>query len=129
MITTGRIGLAWTDNADNEEGFIIEHKTEADETYVQIGMVDSDVTFFLDKDLPESTNCFYRVRSYNAVGTSTYSNEYSAKTKSSAGYSATEHTITGAFDGAVSVYATDVDSDGDVDVLGAATTESEYSTR
>ncbi len=32
----------------------------------------------------------------------------------------TEHTIKGDFDGAYSVYATDVDGDGDVDVLGAA---------
>jgi CSLREA domain-containing protein len=32
----------------------------------------------------------------------------------------TEHTVDGAFDGALSVYAADVDQDGDVDVLGAA---------
>ena len=32
----------------------------------------------------------------------------------------TEHTVDGAFDGAFSVYATDVDGDGDMDVLGAA---------
>ena len=32
----------------------------------------------------------------------------------------TEHTVDGAFDGAVSTYATDVDGDGDMDVLGAA---------
>ncbi len=32
----------------------------------------------------------------------------------------TEHTVDGAFDGAVSVYAADVDGDGDMDVLGAA---------
>jgi uncharacterized repeat protein (TIGR01451 family) len=34
----------------------------------------------------------------------------------------TEHTVAAAFDGAVSVYAADVDSDGDLDVLGAAIT-------
>jgi hypothetical protein len=34
----------------------------------------------------------------------------------------TEHTIDGAHDGAQGVYATDVDGDGDVDVLGAAST-------
>jgi len=32
----------------------------------------------------------------------------------------TEHTVDGAFDGAASVYAADVDGDGDTDVLGAA---------
>ena len=32
----------------------------------------------------------------------------------------TEHTVEGAFDGAMSVYSTDVDGDGDADVLGAA---------
>lgn len=30
------------------------------------------------------------------------------------------HTVNGVFDGARSVYATDVDSDGDIDVLGTA---------
>jgi hypothetical protein len=33
----------------------------------------------------------------------------------------TEHTIDDSFDGAQSVYAADVDGDGDIDVLGAAT--------
>jgi hypothetical protein len=32
----------------------------------------------------------------------------------------TEHTVDGAFDGAVSVYAVDVDDDGDMDILGSA---------
>jgi hypothetical protein len=32
----------------------------------------------------------------------------------------TEHAVDGAFDGAASVYATDIDGDGDLDVLGAA---------
>ncbi len=32
----------------------------------------------------------------------------------------TEHIIAGSFDGAISVYATDIDGDGDIDVLGAA---------
>ncbi len=32
----------------------------------------------------------------------------------------TEHTVDGTFDGAISVYAADVDGDGDTDVLGAA---------
>ena len=37
------------------------------------------------------------------------------------GTSWTEHTVDGNFDGAASVYSTDVDGDGDADVLGAAT--------
>jgi hypothetical protein len=32
----------------------------------------------------------------------------------------TEHILNGSFDGAHSVYAADIDDDGDVDVLGAA---------
>ena len=38
----------------------------------------------------------------------------------SLGYSPVEHTVDGSFDGANSVYAQDVDGDGDMDVLGAA---------
>ncbi len=35
----------------------------------------------------------------------------------------TEHTVDGAFDGGYSVYATDLDGDGDTDVLAAAFTD------
>jgi hypothetical protein len=41
------------------------------------------------------------------------------------GLSWDEHTVAGEFDGANSVYATDVDGDGDVDVLGGARFESD----
>jgi len=37
----------------------------------------------------------------------------------SAGTSWTEHTIDGSFDGAASIYAVDIDGDGDMDILGA----------
>jgi hypothetical protein len=39
----------------------------------------------------------------------------------------TEHTIDGNFDGAISVYATDMDDDGDVDILGAASSADDIS--
>ncbi len=37
----------------------------------------------------------------------------------------TEHTVDGSFNSAISVYAADVDGDGDVDVLGAATSDND----
>ena len=43
----------------------------------------------------------------------------SARARAGSAIFSTEHTIAGNFDGAYSVYATDVDGDGDVDVLGA----------
>jgi len=48
-----------------------------------------------------------------------------ASVRASRSLTFTEHTITDSFDGARSVYATDVDGDGDVDVLGAAYSDDE----
>jgi len=44
------------------------------------------------------------------------------------GMSWAEHTVDGEFDGAVSVYSEDIDGDGDMDVLGAATGADESTT-
>jgi hypothetical protein len=72
--------LSWGDNSDNESGFKIDRKAGAGGSYAQIAVVGINVTTYRDQGLIESTTYYYRVRSYNDVGHSPYSNEDSNTT-------------------------------------------------
>lgn len=82
LSSTAGITLKWTDNADNEDGFIIERMTSPG-TFEELNPnpavgpstgTGSTVTF-LDEDVIPGNTYIYRVRSYNALGNSAYSNE------------------------------------------------------
>ena len=73
-VSSDQINLSWTDNSTNEDGFKIERKTAAG-TYSEIDQVGENVTSYSDTYLSASTIYTYRVRSYNTVGNSSYSNE------------------------------------------------------
>lgn len=72
-----QVGLSWTDNSPNEEGFKIERKLGTGE-WTEIGSVGANVTTYIDTTgLPENNYYSYRVRAYNAATISDpdYSNE------------------------------------------------------
>lgn len=76
-----RIDLSWTDNADNEDGYKIERKSNAvGSTFAQYATVGPNVTSFADTGLTALSTYFYRIVGFNADGQSSYSNEASAKT-------------------------------------------------
>jgi len=81
VVSSTQIDLSWTDNASNEEGFYIERKT-GEEGYAVIAIVGADVTTYSDTGLTPETTYYYRVKAYNGVGESAYSNEASATTPS-----------------------------------------------
>ncbi|MBI9098405.1 MAG: fibronectin type III domain-containing protein, partial [Spirochaetaceae bacterium] len=68
-----QIDLTWTDNSDNEEGFKIEQSTDGS-VFSQIITVTADITSFSVTGLDAETQYFYRVRAYNSIGNSDYSN-------------------------------------------------------
>jgi hypothetical protein len=72
-----RIDLSWTDNSDNEDGFVIERINDNSEFIVGAG-----VTSYSDTGLFENTAYSYRVRAYNDTGDSSFSNTASATTPS-----------------------------------------------
>jgi titin len=74
-----QINLSWTDNADNETGFKIERKTGAG-AYAQIDTVGENVSSYQDTTVSSDTQYHYRVRAYNPIGDSSYSNEDDATT-------------------------------------------------
>ncbi len=73
------IYLTWTDNSDNETGFIIE-RWSMGAAWTTVGVVGADVTSYTDSPLSYSWEYHYRIRAYNASGNSDYSNETSAWT-------------------------------------------------
>ncbi len=78
-IGSQQIDLAWTDNADNEDGFKIESH-DGDGNFTEIAVVGANVTMYNDIGLTETTTYTYRVRAFNNDGDSNFSNEASATT-------------------------------------------------
>ena len=69
-----QINLTWEDGA-GESGYQIERCTGAGcSAFAQIAVVGSSVTTFANTSLTSATTYRYRVRSYNASGSSLYSN-------------------------------------------------------
>lgn len=80
VASASRIDLLWRDNSNNESGFRIERQIGTGE-WSQIATVGPNVTSFASTGLKSQTNYGYRVRAYNDIGTSAYSNVVSAKTR------------------------------------------------
>jgi len=78
--STSLINLSWTDNSNFEGGFKIERWNGAG--YTHINTVGPDIRTYGDSGLASSTTYIYRVRAFNSVGDSAYSNESSARTLS-----------------------------------------------
>jgi subtilisin family serine protease len=67
------ITLSWTDNATGEAGYKIERRSEAG--FSEIAVVGPDTNTYTDSNLDPETGYAYRVRAYNHIADSFYSNE------------------------------------------------------
>ncbi|HEX6629032.1 MAG TPA: fibronectin type III domain-containing protein [Gemmatimonadaceae bacterium] len=80
-----RINLAWTDNSTDESGFRVERAPDvngAPGTFTLIASVAANVTTYGNTGLVIGTRYWYRVRAYNGVGNSAYTNIADATTLS-----------------------------------------------
>lgn len=77
---SGTINLSWNDNAANEDGFKVERSTD-NRNWTQIAVIGPDASTYTDSGLARNKTFHYRVRAYNQLGNSSYSNTASAKAK------------------------------------------------
>jgi hypothetical protein len=67
------VELTWTDNSNNENGFIIERESQGPDAFVVIDTVSANNNLYVDNTVSYATYN-YRITSYNAFGQSAYSN-------------------------------------------------------
>jgi len=78
-VSSSQINLVWTDNSSLEDGFKIERSLNGG-SWTQIATVGRNVTGFASTGLAANKTYSYRIRAYNILGNSPYSNTASAKT-------------------------------------------------
>lgn len=76
---SGDVELSWEDRSDNENGFILERKLQADSLFAVIDSVTADQISYTDPGLVDSTTYVYRIRAFNDFSMSNYSNEAQAE--------------------------------------------------
>ena len=75
-----QIDLAWRDNSTNETVFRVQRRLDGSRVWIEIGATAANATGFSDAGLQPSTTYHYRVRAFNYVGTSAFSNQATATT-------------------------------------------------
>ena len=75
-----QINLSWVDNSSTEEGFLIERSLNGNSFQV-IYTAGPNVTAYASTGLQNNTRYYFRVRAFNALGSSAYSNTANARTK------------------------------------------------
>jgi hypothetical protein len=73
--------LNWSCTATNEDGFKIERSLSSGSGWSQIATVGINAHTFTNTGLTSNTRYYYRVRSYNRIGNSAYSNIVNAKAR------------------------------------------------
>lgn len=81
-VSGSQINLAWTDNANNEDEFVISRATASGGPYTAIATVGANVTSYNNTGLTAATTYYYVVYAQNVGGESDSSNEASATTQS-----------------------------------------------
>jgi hypothetical protein len=72
------IALAWTDNADDEVGYIVQRSVDGFH-WVEVADLGASAEDFIDTGLLTGETYSYRVYAYNSIGNSAYSNEAAAR--------------------------------------------------
>lgn len=78
---TQSISVSWTDNAKDEQGYVIEYSTD-NKNFTEAGRVGANTTSFTATGLQKEKTYYFRVKAYGADGLeSVYSNVLTTETK------------------------------------------------
>ena len=77
---TDRININWSDMSNNEDGFIVERRTDGSAQWRQIKTTGSNASAYTDAGLQAATLYHYRVHAFNGGGTSASTASDSART-------------------------------------------------
>lgn len=129
-VSSSRIDLAWTDNANDESGFKVERSPDGS-AWAEIVQLAANTTAHADTGLTANTTYHYRVRAFNAGGDSGYSNNANATTHPitaidwrAGAQTTTAGTVTGSY---TATHASDNTYQSIQEVLSAGTSSKRYS--
>ncbi len=71
-VSETQINVIWTDNSDNEEGFIIEQALGGTSSFAKISSLSANSTSYQSTGLKPATSYSYRVCAFNKAGKSEY---------------------------------------------------------
>lgn len=70
-----QLAMSWTDNASDEDGFLVERRPAAAGAFQQIAALGPNVVAFIDSGVQAGGSYCYRVRAFNLAGMSAFTNE------------------------------------------------------
>lgn len=73
------ITLTWDDMSDNEYGFKIERSLDGN-TFYEIDVIEKDMNIYIDTGLIPEQTYYYRIRAYNEIGDSDFTDTVEATT-------------------------------------------------
>jgi tripartite motif-containing protein 71 len=74
-VSSNQVDLDWADASNNEDGFKIERCSGSRcKNFIEVASVGANVTYWSDTTVVENTVYQYRIRAYNNIGNSAYSN-------------------------------------------------------
>jgi hypothetical protein len=70
-----QLGLSWSDNSVDEDGFLVERREASAGAFAQIAVLGPNISTYLDSTIAAGGSYCYRVRAFNSAGMSAYTNE------------------------------------------------------
>ena len=80
LVSYNGIDLAWQDNSDGETGFMVQRRADGSDDWVEIGTAAANATLFSDTGLEPTTTYHYRLRAFNIIQSSAFSNPVRVRT-------------------------------------------------
>jgi len=80
VATGAELSLFWTDNSNNEDGFVVERSVDS-VNFIGVNTLGPDIEAYDDIDLLPEIQYWYRVKAFNDAGDSGYTNVATATTE------------------------------------------------